>query len=135
LLPLHDVRLGVALVRSNSPRASELIKKIDATLRAMERVVDELVGLSRAPSGGVPDRAGTDLAEICRLVIADASIRNPDRDSVRGARNQASGNWDGERVGQVARTVQKIVEAHRGSVEVDSDEARTVFRVTLPKHS
>jgi signal transduction histidine kinase len=29
--------------------------------------------------------------------------------------------------------VKRIVEAHRGSVEVDSDEVRTVFRVTLPK--
>jgi len=29
--------------------------------------------------------------------------------------------------------VRRIVEAHRGSVEVDSDQVRTVFRVTLPK--
>jgi signal transduction histidine kinase len=29
--------------------------------------------------------------------------------------------------------VKRIVEAHRGSVAVDSDQVRTVFRVTLPK--
>jgi nitrogen-specific signal transduction histidine kinase len=29
--------------------------------------------------------------------------------------------------------VKRIVEAHRGSVAVESDEVRTVFRVALPK--
>jgi signal transduction histidine kinase len=51
LLPLQDVRLGVALVGREAPRASELIQKIDETLQAMERVVDELLVLGRARSG------------------------------------------------------------------------------------
>jgi signal transduction histidine kinase len=50
LLPLQDVRLGVALIERETPRASELIQKIDETLQAMERVVDELLNLSRARS-------------------------------------------------------------------------------------
>lgn len=50
LLPLQDVRLGVSLIPRETPGASELIEKIDATLQAMERVVDELVDLGWACS-------------------------------------------------------------------------------------
>jgi hypothetical protein len=50
LLPLRDVRLGVSLIPRETPGASELIQKIDATLQAMERVVDELVDLGWACS-------------------------------------------------------------------------------------
>jgi hypothetical protein len=42
LLPLRAVRLGMVLVRRDTPRTSDVIGKIDATLQAMERVVDEL---------------------------------------------------------------------------------------------
>jgi signal transduction histidine kinase len=84
-LPLQSVRLGVALVRRDAVGASALIKKIDATLQAMERIVDELLDLSRESSGGVG-----------------------------------------------LHIVKSIVEAHRGSVAVGSDQVRTVFRVTLP---
>ena len=52
-LPLQSVRLGVALVRRDAQGALELIKKIDETLQAMERIVGELLDLSREPSGGV----------------------------------------------------------------------------------
>jgi signal transduction histidine kinase len=51
LLPLQHVRQGVALVGRETPRASELIQKIDETLQAMERVVDELLELSRVRPG------------------------------------------------------------------------------------
>jgi hypothetical protein len=50
LLPLQDVRLGMSLIPRETPGASELIEKIDATLQAMERVVDELVDLGWACS-------------------------------------------------------------------------------------
>lgn len=192
LPPLEAVRLGVALVRQDTPRASEVITKIDATLHAMERIVDELLDLSRAPSGGVLFAAQTSLPEICRSVITDASIRHPHRTIVLNAQHEAYGNWDGERLRQVVRNllanalqhgardrpvvlsvidlreqvllavvnrgepisasvrehlfdpfqkgaglglylVKRIVEAHRGSVAVESDEVRTVFRVALPK--
>lgn len=168
--PLQDVRLGVALVRLDTSRAAELISKIEATLRAMELVLDELQQLGRAR---------TDLAGICRAITAEATQRNPDRAIILNTTNQACGNWDGERMDQVVRTLlsnalragapdkpveltvvdhgnrvllavanrgepieggeldicgaRKIVEAHFGSLEVDSDEFRTVFRVTLPK--
>jgi signal transduction histidine kinase len=191
-LPLQSVRLGVALVRRDAQGASGLIKKIDATLQAMERIVDELLDLSRAPSGGVLFAAQTSLPEICRSVITDASIRHPHRTIVLNAHDEACGTWDGERLRQLVRNllanalqygapaapvelsvidlgdrvllavvnrgepipaevrehlfdpfrrgaglglyiVRRIVEAHRGSVAVGSDEVRTVFRVTLPK--
>jgi signal transduction histidine kinase len=192
LPPLEAVRLGVALVRQDTPRASEVITKIDATLHAMERIVDELLDIGRARSGGLIVRAHTGLAEICRSVVTDASIRHPHRTIVLNAQHEAYGNWDGERLRQVVRNllanalqhgardrpvvlsvidlreqvllavvnrgepisasvrehlfdpfqsgaglglclVKRIVEAHRGSVAVESDEVRTVFRVALPK--
>jgi signal transduction histidine kinase len=191
-LPLQSVRLGVALVRRETQGATALIKKIDATLQAMERIVDELLDLSRAPSGGVLFTARTSLPEICRSVITHASIRHPHRTIVLNAHDEACGTWDGERLRQLVRNllanalqygareapvelsvidlgdrvllavvsrgepitadvrdhlfdpfrrgaglglyiVKRIVEAHRGSVAVDSDQVRTVFRVTLPK--
>jgi signal transduction histidine kinase len=193
LPPLQAVRLGVALVQRDTPRTSELIKKIDATVQAMECIVDELLHISRAPCGGLLPRAPIGLAGICRSVITDASIRHPDRTIVLNAHDEASGNWDGERLRKVVRNllanalqhgsrdapveisvidrgdrallavvnrgepipaelrehlfnpfrlgaglglyvVKTIVEAHHGSVEVDSDQVRTVFGVTLPKH-
>jgi signal transduction histidine kinase len=192
LPPLQAVRLGVALVRQDTPRASEVITKIDATLQAMERIVDELLDIGRARSGGLIIRARTGLAGICRSVVTDVSIRHPHRTIVLNAQHEAYGSWDGERLRQVVRNlldnaleygapdapvvlsvidldeqvlfavvnrgqpisasvrehlfdpfprsaglglhlVKRIVEAHRGSVAVESDEVRTVFRVALPK--
>ena len=193
LPPLRAVRRGVALVQRDTPRAPEMIRRIDATVQAMECLVDELLHISRAPSGGLLVRAPVSLAGICRSVITEASIRHPDRGIVLNAHDEACGNWDGERLRQVVRNllanalrygernapvelsvidlgprvllavvnrgesipadvrehlfdpfrrgaglglyiVKTIVEAHHGSVEVDSDQVRTVFGVTLPKH-
>jgi signal transduction histidine kinase len=191
LPPLQAVRQGMVLVSKDVPRASEVLKKIDATLQAMEGIVDELLDISR--SGGLLLEEGTGLAEICRSVITDASIRHPERTILLNAHDEGFGNWDGERLRQVVRNllanalqygardapvhlgvidlgeqvllavvnrgapipagvrehlfdpfrrgaglglyiVKKIVEAHGGSVEMHSNEVRTVFRVTLPKH-
>ncbi len=191
LPPLQAVRQGMVLVSKDAPRASEVIEKIDATLRAMEGIVDELLDISR--EGGLLLQEGTGLAEICRSVITDASIRHPDRTILLNAHDEGFGNWDGERLRQIVRNllanalhygardapvhvgvidlgkrvllavvnrgapipagvrehlfdpfrrgaglglyiVKKIVEAHGGSVEMHSNEVRTVFRVTLPKH-
>ena len=59
LLQLEAVRWGVALVKRGTPKASEVIKKIDATLQAMERIFDELLDLSRASSGTLRVRAAS----------------------------------------------------------------------------
>lgn len=193
LPPLQAVRMGVSLVRRDAPRATEVIKKIDATLLAMEHIVDELLDLSRERSEALLLRANTDLVEVCRSVITEASIEHPDRGILLNAHEEVVGCWDGERLRQAARNlvanalqygvrdqpvelsvidlgdqamltvvnrckpippatieqlfqpfqrgagvglylVKRIVEAHRGSVEVDSDEVRTVFRVRLPKN-
>jgi signal transduction histidine kinase len=193
LLPsLQAVRLGVALVRRETPGASAVIRQIDLTLQAMERIVDELLDVGRARSEGLLAREGTSLAGICRSVVTDVSIRHPHRAILLMAHDEARGSWDGGRLRQVVRNllanalqygardapveltvidlgdrvllavvnrgepipagarehlfdpfrrgaglglyvVKRIVEAHRGSVEVDSDQVRTVFRVTLPK--
>jgi hypothetical protein len=42
LLQLQAVRLGMVLVGRQTPRAPEVIEKINATLQAMERTVGEL---------------------------------------------------------------------------------------------
>jgi signal transduction histidine kinase len=103
LPPLQAVRQGMVLVSKDVPRASEVLEKIDATLRAMEGIVDELLDISR--SGGLLLQAGTSLAEICRSVITDASIRHPERTVVLNAHDEGSGNWDGERLRQVVRNL------------------------------
>ena len=192
LLPLQAVRLGMGLVRRQTPRAPEVIKKIDATLQAMERTVGELLDVSRPHSEGrllAEPRIG--LAGICRSVITDVSVGYPERTIVLNADDEACGSWDGERVRELVRKllanalrhgakdapvelsvidlgerallavvhrgepipadlrehlfdpfqpgvgeglylVKRTVEALGGSVEVDSDEAWTAFRVTLP---
>src|SRR5258708_12721790 len=43
LPPLQAVRQGMVLVSRDAPRALEVIEKIDATLRAMEGIVAELL--------------------------------------------------------------------------------------------
>jgi hypothetical protein len=44
LLPsLEAVREGVALVRRGTPRASEVLEAVDATLQAMEPIIELLV--------------------------------------------------------------------------------------------
>jgi signal transduction histidine kinase len=193
LLPsLQAVRLGMALVRRDTPVASAVIRQIDLTLQAMERIVDELLDVGRARSEGLLARDGTSLAGICRSVVTEVSIRHPHRAILLMAHDEARGIWDAERLRQVVRNllanalqygardapveltvidlgervllsvvnrgepipagvrehlfdpfrrgaglglyvVKRIVEAHLGSVEVDSDQVRTVFRVTLPK--
>ena len=52
LLPsLEAVRVGVALVRRGTPRASEVLERVDATLRAMEPVIQLLdVGHDAVPA-------------------------------------------------------------------------------------
>lgn len=195
--PLAAISLGVHIVRQGGKRAPEMLSRIDALIGAVERIVADLLDFSRSRLGA-PEQATVALADVCRSVIADASIVHPDRDIVLDVHDDPIGEWDGERLRQVVRNlignalehgepdtpvevslidsggravlsvanrgppvpdelrahlfepfrrrsskgrgvglglyiVKRIVEAHGGSVEMSSDEARTVFQVTLPK--
>jgi hypothetical protein len=68
LLPLQAVRLGMVLVRRRTPRAPEVIEKIDATLQAMERTVGEL----NAHDEAYGNRDGERLRPLACSVLADA---------------------------------------------------------------
>jgi signal transduction histidine kinase len=197
LNPLSAIRLGIHIVRQGGPKAPEMLSRIDALIGAVERIVTDLLDFSRWRLGA-PEQAAVALADVCRSVIADASIVYPGRDIVLDVHDDPVGDWDGERLRQVVRNlvgnavqhgepdtpveislvefgdravlsvvnrgppvpdelrphlfepfrrgttkgtgvglglyiVKRIVEAHGGSVEMSSTEARTVFRVALPK--
>jgi signal transduction histidine kinase len=68
LLPLQAVRLGMVLVRRQTPRAPEVIQKIDATLQAMERTVGELNAHDEAYGSWDGER----LRPLVRNVLANA---------------------------------------------------------------
>jgi signal transduction histidine kinase len=196
LNPLAAVRLGVHVIRQGGPRTPEMLLRIDAIVSSVERIVAELLDFSRSHLRA-PEQATVALSDVCRSVIAEASMVHSGREIVLKVHEDSIGEWDGERLRQVVRNlvgnalehgepttpvevslidfgdravlsvanrgppvpedfrahlfepfrrrsskgrgvgfglyiVKRIVEAHGGSVEMSSDEARTVFRVTLP---
>jgi len=195
--PLNALRLGIHIVRHGGPRAPEMLSRMDAQIGAMERIVADLLDFSRSRLG-IAAPGTVALADVCRSVIAEASIVHAGRDIVLDAYGDPVGEWDGHRLRQVVRNlvgnalqhgdrdspvevsladsgdratlsvlnrgppvpdelrphlfepfrrgsstgsgvglglymVKRIVEAHGGTVEMSSDESRTVFRVALPK--
>jgi len=197
LNPLSAIRLGIHIVRLGGPRVPEMLSRLDVLIGAVERIVADLLDFTRSRLGA-PEHATVALADVCRSVIADASVVHPGRDIVLDVHDDPVGDWDGERLRQVVRNlianalqhgdphtavevslvgfgdravisvvnrgppvpdevrahlfepfrrgrstgtgvglglyiVKRIVEAHGGSVEMSSDESRTVFRVALPK--
>jgi signal transduction histidine kinase len=74
--------------------------------------------------------------------IPATSARDPNRTVLINAYDEVRGSWDAERLRQVihdllanalqlSRLAKRIIEAHGGSIEVESDEFRTVFRVSM----
>ncbi|MFL5311592.1 MAG: ATP-binding protein [Myxococcales bacterium] len=195
--PLGAMALAVGIARKDGRETPQMLSRIDALIGAAQHIVADLLEFGRSQLTGC-EQARVALAEVCRSVIADASIVHPGRDIVFDLRDDAVGQWDGQRLRQAFRNllgnalqhgdrrtpvevslidsgeravltvlnrgppvpdeirahlfepfrrskanrrgvglglyiVKRIVEAHGGFVEMSSDEARTVFQVTLPK--
>jgi signal transduction histidine kinase len=104
LNPLTAIRFGVHVARQSPRAAQEPLLRIDAAIDAMERIVSELLDFSRSRLAA-PVQAPMTLANLCRSVIADASVVHPNREIVLDVHDDPVGEWDGERLRPVVRNL------------------------------
>lgn len=107
----HDLRnpigaihmSAVQLSRSEDPAVSRSGQRILNSTRRMNRMVGDLLDLTRTRLGaGIPiARAPTDLAAVCREVLEEAQAQHPTRTLHLEAPGSLEGDWDSGRMAQV----------------------------------
>ncbi len=104
--------------------------------KRMGRMIDALLDLTRARlAGGIPLRRGpSDLGLLVDAVVADARTAAPDRAIDLQRHGDLTGNWDGDRLAQVASNLVGNALNHGDpatpvQVQVDGDGAEVVMCV------
>jgi signal transduction histidine kinase len=110
----HDLRnpLGAILFAANlmlgdgasqTERQTELVRKIVRAGQRMQRMVDNILDLTRREFAGAIflSPRPTDLAEVCRSVVDEQRLGRPDRVVRLEASGDLRGHWDPDQLGRV----------------------------------
>ena len=109
----HDLRTPLSAIVSgaqllNKSSTDEAVRRVSARMLSsslrMTRMIEDLLDLTRARlAGGIPiARAETDLGAVIARVAQEHQAAYPDRKMAVESRGELIGNWDADRLGQVA---------------------------------
>jgi signal transduction histidine kinase len=109
--PLNAIAIvarSLASVGCPDPSHREQAEHIGRICVRMNRIIEDILDLTRMQlAGGLPLAVGdADLAEICRGVLAELRMVQPQREIVLDVAGDARGQWDGDRL---ARVVSNLV--------------------------
>jgi signal transduction histidine kinase len=104
--PIGAVTMGAStLLRTPEidPRTARIATRILNSARRMERLVSDLLDLTRTRLGpGIPlHKMPIDLAPVCRQVVAELNEAHPDEALRFAPEGDLHGEWDGDRLAQV----------------------------------
>jgi signal transduction histidine kinase len=109
----HDLRTPLGAIMSGAQllhqtQADDFVKRIASTMLSsshrMTRLIEDLLDLTRARlAGGIPiARSRLDLGPIIGRVVQEHLASHPDKHIEQTIDGDAWGEWDGDRLGQVA---------------------------------
>jgi two-component system sensor histidine kinase/response regulator len=111
--------------RSTDPQVLETAERILSSGRRMSRMIEDMLDMARARlAGGIPlKREPADLGALIDRVVGEVQAAHPDRRIEVKQAGTLSGNWDGERLAQVASNLLGNALQH--------GETGTIVRVTV----
>lgn len=109
----HDLRsplaaiimsTNLALRRSDDERLAGVLRRIASSGARMLRMIEQLLDATRirAAGGLAIQRADADLAAICRAIVGELEAANPGARISLVTRGSTVGQWDTDRVAQIA---------------------------------
>ena len=137
--PLQVVKLGTSAVLDLgvSSEQAQVLGRVVASAERMQRMIEELLDLTRARlGGGIPVAlAPSDLGNVVGQVLHELEIAHPHRSFLRTVSGDLGGEWDPDRIAQMLTNL--VVNAVNYSppetavrVEVDGTGAQVVLSVT-----
>lgn len=137
--PLQVVKLGTSAVLDLgvSSQQAQVLGRVVASAERMQRMIEELLDLTRARlGGGIPVAlAPCDLGNVVGQVLHELEIAHPHRSFLRTVSGDLGGEWDPDRIAQMLTNL--VVNAVNYSppetavrVEVDGTGAQVVLSVT-----
>jgi two-component system sensor histidine kinase/response regulator len=104
--PLNAIATGAQLIQENPGEAfaKQASARILSSSQRMARMIEDLLDLTRARlAGGIPiARAAVDLGAVIARVAQEHQVSHPQRRIAVTSDGDLNGEWDGDRLGQVA---------------------------------
>ena len=136
--PLGAITAGAALLAlpdDNPQRRSWVVTRIMNSAQRMERMVGDLLDLTRARLGGALPlkRRTVDLQQVCDEAIMEIRVRQPDAVVQLEVSGDLQGEWDPDRLAQVVSNLVGNAIQHGGGtpVTVTADQAGESVRLAV----
>jgi signal transduction histidine kinase len=138
--PLAAITLvagGLRVSEDNPQRRGRVAATILSSSERMERLIGDLLDLTRARLGGAfPLTTGrTDLREVCEGVIAEHRTAHPEAVLRSDMRGNLAGDWDADRLAQVVSNLVANAIQHGGGTPITVAAAEEGEMVTLTVHN
>lgn len=128
--PLSAIAAGAALLAASAnhdQRQARVAARILNSTQRMERMIGDLLDLTRTRLGGVIPltRAPMDLRQVCEEVLLEVRVAQPDAIVHFTASGDLTGEWDSDRLAQVVSNLlgNAIQHGGRGPVTLDAHDA------------
>lgn len=138
----HDLRsplaailmsAGLALRRCEDEQLAKILRRIADSGQRMLRMIEQLLDATRVRAAGALtiERTPADLAVICRAIVDELEHAHPDAEIVLESAGSTGGEWDIDRVSQLAsnligNAIQHAAESRRITIRVDGTDPATV---------
>jgi signal transduction histidine kinase len=138
--PLGAITAGAALLAhaaADDQRQARVAARILNSAQRMERMIADLLDLTRTRLGGViPLKAvRTDLQSVCEEVVLEVRASYPDAVVHFESRGNVTGNWDADRLAQVVSNLVVNAIEHGGKTPVTLVVSENRERVRLTVHN
>lgn len=137
--PLNCIVMASRMMRMGQPCSVEnhrsLIERIDRSARRMNEIIDDVLDLARGKfASGMPLKlADTDLATVCRTVVAELRALHPGRVVDVNVFGDARGRWDANRLARVVSNLVGNALKHtrepRVEVRIEGTDAEVIVSV------
>ena len=142
----HDLRSPLAAImmtaelalrRCRDDALEKVLRRIADSGQRMLRMIEQLLDATRVRAAGglTIQRTAADLAAICRAIVDELEHAHPDAEIVLDARGPTHGEWDVDRVSQLAsnligNAIQHAAGPRRITIVVDGTDP-AVVRLTI----
>lgn len=127
--PLSTIRMGAHLLLQREGLGAietEVARKISRSASQAERLIDQLLDLTRSRlGGGIPiDARPFDMSDVCRQVVDETELTDPDRPMQMDVQGELKGVWDRDRMYQL------LANLLRNAVQHGEPRSAIVIRIS-----